>query len=75
MKSIYEGRHINKKTSLHTIQFFDGQHTREVELMTNGGKICWTERVIPGILEIGIDYKTAKRRVAALEKQSTMRIG
>lgn len=75
MKSIYEGRHINKKTSLHTIQFFDGQRTREIELMTHGGKICWTERVISGILEIGINYKTAKRRIAALEKQSSRRIG
>ena len=75
MKSIYEGRHINKKTSLHMIQFFDGQDVREVELMTYDGKISWTERVIPGILEIGIDYRTAKRRIAALEKKSTMRIG
>lgn len=75
MKSIYEGRHLNVKTSLHMIQFFDGQDVREVELMTCNGKICWTEKVIPGILEIGIDYRTAKRRVAALEKKSTMRIG
>lgn len=75
MKSIYNGHHINEKTSLHMIQFFDGQRTREVELMTHDGRICWTERVIPGILEIGINYKTAKKRIAALEKQSTRRIG
>lgn len=75
MKSIYEGRHINDKTCLHTIRFFDGQRTREVELMTCDGKICWTEKVISGILEIGINYRTAKRRIAALEKQSTRRIG
>ena len=75
MKSIYEGRHINEKTSLHAVQFFDGQRAREIELMTCDGKICWTEKVIPGILEIGINYRTAKRRIAALEKQSTRRIG
>lgn len=74
MKSIYEGRYC-KKASLHTIQFFDGQHVREVELTTYDGKICWTEKVIPGILEIGINYRTAKQRIAALEKKSTMRIG
>ena len=74
MKSIYEGRY-NKKFSMHTLQFFDGQHVREVELTTYDGKICWTEKVIPGILEIGINYRTAKRRIAALEKQSTSRIG
>lgn len=75
MRSIYEGHYINKKGSMHTIQFFDGQHNREIELITYDGKICWTERVIPGILDIGINYRTAKRRIAALEKQSTMRIG
>ena len=75
MKSIYEGRYFNKKTSLHTIQFFDGYHVMEIEVMTCDGTICWTEKVIPGILEIGINYRTAKRRIAAMEKKSTMRIG
>ena len=74
MKSIYEGRY-NKKFSMHTVQFFDGQHAKEVELTIYDGKIYWTEKVIPGILEVGIDYRTAKRRISALEKKSTMRIG
>lgn len=68
MKSIYEGCGTGD-TSLHMIQYFDGQRAREIEVMTLSGKVSWTERVIPGIIETGIDYRTAKRRIAAMERR------
>jgi len=74
MKSIYGGCGTGD-TQLHLIQYFDGQRIREYEVTTLYGKICWTEKTIPGILEIGTKYTNAKRRLARLEKRNTMRIG
>ena len=62
-------------TSLHMIHYFDGQRVREVEVITLYGKVNWTEKTIQGILEVGMDYRTAKRRLATLEKRATQRIG
>lgn len=62
-------------TKLHMIHYFDGQRIREIEVMTLSGNVYWTERTIPGILEIGIKWTTAKRRLASLEKQASSRIG
>lgn len=74
MKSIYIGCGTGD-TQLHMIQYFDGQRMREIECMTLYGKICWAEKTITGILENGIKYTNAKRRLATLEKRNTMRIG
>ena len=74
MKSIYGGCGTGENTSLHMLQYFDGRKIREIELMTHSGRISWTEREISGILEVGMDYRTAKRRIAALEKRNTERI-
>lgn len=72
MNSIFNG-HCNNGASLHMVHYFDGQRLSEVELTTLAGIISWTERTVPGILEPGIDYRTAKRRLAALEEKATRR--
>lgn len=74
MKSYFGGCGTGD-TMLHMIHYFDGQRIREIEVMTLAGNVYWTEKVIPGILEPGINYRTAKRRIAALEKRCTRRIG
>ena len=74
MKSYYEGRGIGD-TCLHMIQYFDGWKIREISVVTLNSKITWVERSIHEILEPGINYRTAKRRLAALEKKATQRIG
>jgi hypothetical protein len=74
MKSYFDGNHIGG-TKLHLIQYFDGQRIREISLLTLNGNISWLERTIPGILETGIKYRTAKQRLAAYEKRCCQRIG
>lgn len=74
MKSIYGGCGTGD-TRLHMVQYFDGQRIREIELMTLEGRIYWVEKTIPGILEVGQNYRTAKRRLAALERRCSSRIG
>ena len=74
MKSYFGGCGTGD-TMLHMIQYFDGQKIREIEISTLNGIIYWTEKTVPGIIEKGINYRTAKRRLAALEKKSTQRIG
>ena len=74
MRSYFEG---NMEFGLkhHLIQYFDGFHMREATVTTLGGKIYYTERTIPNILEVGMDYRTAKRRLASYEEKCTRRIG
>ena len=74
MKSYYGGCGTGD-TKLHMVHYFDGQRLREIELTTLDGNICWTEKTVPGILEPGINYRTAKRRLAAYEERCTRRIG
>lgn len=72
MKSYFGGCGTGD-TMLHMLEYFDGQHTRQVEVFTLYGVVCWTEKTIPGILETGINYKTVKRRIAAMEKRCCVR--
>jgi len=74
MKSYFGGCGTGD-TMLHMIEYFDGQRIRQIEVHTLSGIICWTEKTIPGILENGINFRTAKRRLASLEKKATQRIG
>lgn len=74
MKSYFGGCGTGD-TKLHMIHHFDGHRIREIEVMTLSGNVYWTERTIPGILETGIKWTTAKRRLASLEKQASRRIG
>lgn len=74
MKSYLEGPHIGG-TKLHLIQYFDGFRIREISLLTLDGNIHWLEKTVPGILETGTNYRTAKRRLAAYEERCTRRIG
>ena len=74
MKSYHGGCGIGD-TQLHMIHYFDGFRIREIELSTLNGTICWTEKTVPGIIEVGINYRNAKRRLATYEKHCTQRIG
>ena len=74
MKSYYEGK-TNVGAKLHMVQYFDGQRIRESSVVVVDGVISYTERIVQGILETGIPYKTAKRRLAAYEERCTRRIG
>ena len=74
MKSYFEGNGIFGMKH-HLIQYFDGHRIREVSVTTLDGKIHWSESTVCGILEPGLDYRTAKRRLASYEEKGTRRIG
>ena len=59
----------------HMIQYFDGQRLRQSYVRTYQDEIISTERTIPGILEPGMSYRTAYRRLASYEERCTRRIG
>ena len=74
MRSFFEGNDMYGRTH-HTVQYFDGQRVRESSVYCWKGEIAWAERTIPGILQVGIRFQTAKRRLAAYEERCTRRIG
>ena len=73
MKSFFEGYACGRRRTYHLIQFYDGQRIRESSVAVVDGKICYLERTIPGIIEVGMNYRTAKRRVASYEEKVTRR--
>lgn len=72
MSSYFEGRGIGG-TTWHTVHFYDGQRVREVSVNVYAGNVIGLENSIPGLIETGMNYKTAKRRIAAYEKASMRR--
>ena len=74
MKSYYNGKD-NCNCSWHMMHYYDGRRIRENYVKVHNNIIQYVEFVLPGILETGINYKTAKKRLAAYEKRCTMRIG
>ena len=74
MKSYFNGNGIGG-TKMHMIHYFDGFRIREVYVTTKDGVICWTENTIPNLLEVGMNYRTAKRRLTSYEEKCTRRIG
>jgi len=75
MKSYFEGYAYGRKGTYHLIQYFDGQRIRESSVAVADGKIFYLERTIPGIIEVGMNYRTAKRRVASYEEKAKRRVG
>lgn len=74
MKSYFEGNLIGGAKH-HLVQYYDGQHLREVTVLTHRGEIMKTENTVFGILEPGTNYKNALRRLARYEDRCTNRIG
>ena len=74
MKSYFEGNAYGG-SKLHTVQYFDGQRIRESSVYTYQGEIVSTERTVSGILEPGMNYRTACRRLSSYEERCTRRIG
>lgn len=74
MKSYYLGNGTGG-TKMHMLHYFDGFRIREVFAHTHNGVVCWTDHNITGILAVGMNYRTAKRRLASLEEKATRRIG
>ncbi len=74
MKSYYNGKD-NCNCSWHMLHYFDGYRLRENYIKVYNNIIQYVEFVFPGMLETGMKYTTAKKRLAAYEKHCTMRIG
>lgn len=74
MRSIYTGKCVEGAT-WHLVQYFDGRRIREISVKTYEGVICWTEYELPGIIENGVNFRTAKKRLAAYENRCSRRIG
>ena len=75
MRSYFDGYGLTRNTKYHMVQFFDGQRIREISLTVYCHRISYIEREIPGVIEEQMDYRTAKRRLAAYEERCTRRIG
>ena len=58
----------------HRVRYSDGESIKELYICTYANNIIWNfDEVLPaGIIDYDMDYRKAKRRIAAYEKKCTM---